>query len=226
MIRNITLRRFNNLLSLAVIGLALYVIVWPIWPQIAWWLKNDAPLVSSAPPNVLSEDEAIPDENTLVIPKINLRDTILEGESTATVDNGLWRRPRSIVPPAEGNMVIVGHRFSFRGQNHFYHLDKLALDDPMRVYWDGEAYDYRVAEIKVVPATEVSVEQPFDRRMLTLYTCTPLWSAKDRLVIVALPSEDDRPLSNNDTVPSGASSLSEPMPYSPFWDQLAKGLII
>jgi sortase (surface protein transpeptidase) len=29
------------------------------------------------------------------------------------------------------------------------------------------------------------VEAPTDEHILTLYTCTPLWSAKDRLVIKA-----------------------------------------
>jgi sortase A len=46
---------------------------------------------------------------------------------------------------------------------------------------------YKVAEIKTVASTAGEVEAPTDTDQLTLYTCTPLWSAKERLVIVAKP---------------------------------------
>jgi sortase A len=181
------LRQFNNFLSVIVVLLAVFIIVMPFLPQLLWWLRHDAPVVSSAPSN--SIQESVPAENTLVIPKIDLKLQILEGEHINTADKGLWRRPQSAVPSSVGNTVIVGHRFTYQGKSHFYHLDKLNIGDVIQVYWEGQSYRYKVASKAVVPPTETSVEAPADRRQLTLYTCTPLWSAKDRLVIQALPEE-------------------------------------
>lgn len=184
------MRQFNNYLSIIVIAAALYILISPFTPQIAWWIKHDAPFVSSPAINTVKA-EPIPDQNTLVIPKIDFRKPILEGQGVETVDRGVWRRPQSALPPEIGNTVIVGHRFEYGGQKYFYHLDKLATGDLIRVYWEGKVYDYTVVTTKIVPATDISVEGTSDQKLLTLYTCTPLWSAKDRLVIQALPIKGD-----------------------------------
>lgn len=184
-----TLRTTNHFLSVVVILAALYIMLWPFLPQLAWWAKHDAPLVSSPTTNTVGA-EPIPTENTLVIPKIDFRRPILEGQSVATADAGIWRRPQTSTPPDPSNTVIVGHRFTYQGQSFFYHLDKLVVGDSIVVYWEGKTYHYKVAVVKVVPATDASVEAASNQQLLTLYTCTPLWSAKDRLVVQALPNED------------------------------------
>ena len=53
------------------------------------------------------------------------------------------------------------------------------------MYWQGAEYNYAVTAIKVVQATALEVEAPTDEDIVTIYTCTPLWSAKDRLVVIA-----------------------------------------
>lgn len=184
----ITLRQFNNALSVVVIAAALYILVWPFLPQLSWWARHSAPVISSPVQNTVKA-EPIPAENTLVIPKIDLRKPIVEGQGVEAVDKGVWRRPLTAKPSQPGNTVLVGHRFEYGGQKYFYHLDKMAVGDLVRIYWEGKTYDYKVAAVKVVPATEISVEGPTNDRLLTLYTCTPLWSAKDRLVVQALPAE-------------------------------------
>jgi len=59
------------------------------------------------------------------------------------------------------------------------------MGDELGIYWQGKIYTYKVNAIRVVEPTEISVESPSDSPKLTLYTCTPLWSAKQRLVIEA-----------------------------------------
>ena len=82
-------------------------------------------------------------------------------------------------------MVIFGHRY-LRLPPHpqtFYSLDKLAVGDTFDVVWKGTTYRYRVVETKVVAPEEVSVLGPTDKPSVTLITCTPIFTTKNRLVV-------------------------------------------
>ncbi len=181
-----SLRNLNTGLSGILFLLGLYILVWPWLPSISWWLLHNAPMISS-PVNVnFSIGEVpIPTENTLLLPGLEIQEKILEGESVQTVNRGIWRRPQSSTPDKGSNTVLVGHRFTYSGHAIFYNLDKIKQNDPIIVYWEGKAYQYKVFSVSVVPPEAVSVEAPTSDSILTLYTCTPLWSAKDRLVIQA-----------------------------------------
>ncbi len=190
-----TLRKFNNLLTIVVVLLGIYIAGSPFLPELTWRLKKWRDHSGGIPysgqlakESGKSGSEPIPSDNRIVIPKINLNEPVKEGGNVWVIhDGGTWHRPNSVNPPDNGNSVIVGHRFYGSKASTFYHLDKLALGDKIGVYWQGKEYVYKVSDIKVVPPTEVSVEAPSSERKLTLYTCTPLWTAKERLVITALP---------------------------------------
>lgn len=127
-----------------------------------------------------------PKTNNIVIPKIGVDTQILEGKSAQTLNNGLWHRPKTSTPDLGSNTVITGHRFMYStGNKTFYHLDKLAVGDPITVYWKGKAYGYRVTKQEVVPPTQTQIEESTTDERLTLYTCTPLWTSKNRLVVTA-----------------------------------------
>ena len=182
----IPLRNLNTGLSVVLFFLGLYILVWPLLPAISWWLRHNAPVISS-PVNVSVSigDLKIPADNALFLPSLDLQENILEGESVKTVNRGIWRRPHSSTPDKGSNTVLVGHRFTYSGHAVFYNLDKLRIGDPIIAYWQGKAYQYKVSSISVVPPETVSVEAGTAQPVLTLYTCTPLWSVKDRLVIQA-----------------------------------------
>jgi sortase A len=129
--------------------------------------------------------EPIPSENTLIIKSLGMREKIFEGESIYTVNRGVWRRPHTSTPDQGGNTVMVGHRFTYSGQSVFYNLDKVKQGDEITVFWNSKAYTYVVDGIGVVPPEAVEVEAPTAEPRLTLYTCAPLLTAKDRLVIRA-----------------------------------------
>lgn len=177
-------RIINNLLSLVVVGLALVILVLPYLPQVSWWAGHNAPLISSAKPQ--EAPTQIPKDNTLFIPKLGLTEIINEGQSLDTVDKGVWRLPQTSTPLLASNTVLVGHRFTYRGASVFYHLDKLTVGDVITTYWQGKTFNYRIVSSSVVPPTELVVEAPTDQPTLTLYTCTPLLTAQDRLVIRAI----------------------------------------
>lgn len=180
----ILLRRFNALLSVVLILLALYIIVWPFLPSLTWWARHDAPVISAiAKPNV--KTEAIPDTNTLVVPSLDMREVVHEGESEYTVNLGVWHRPKSSNPENGSNTVLVGHRFTYSGESVFYNLDKVKVGDDILLYWNKKPYAYKVESTIVLPPEAVEVEAPTEGSVLTLYTCTPLLTAKDRLVVRA-----------------------------------------
>lgn len=182
-----TLRRVNYCLAGLLILLALYIMVLPIFPSIQWWVRHSAPVISS--PTVTSVPLAtvkIPDGEILYIPSLNLSEPIFEGASIYTANKGIWRRPQTSSPDQGSNTVLVGHRFTYAGAAVFYNLDKVKSGDQIIVYWHGKAYEYKVFNISQVSPNKASVEAPTNESILTLYTCTPLLTAKDRLVIQAV----------------------------------------
>lgn len=190
---NAGLRRFNNFLTFVVIGISLYIIIMPVVPQIQFWLKQRSGGMSNTV--VYSADDKagskpIPKDNRLVIPQMALDATVNEGKYANTLKHGLWRRPNTSTPDKGGNTVIVGHRFTYSSPAIFYHLDKIKVNDELSLFWEEKEYRYKIQEIKTVEPSAVEVEDNTEEPTLTLYTCTPLWTSKHRLVIVAKLIED------------------------------------
>lgn len=180
----ITLRRVNNVLSFVAVGLCLYVLLAPLMPEAELRVKDTPPLAAKEVP-----PEAIPAENTLVIPGIKLQETIHEGPKWV-LNKGVWRVPKTSWPGGDGNMVLSGHRFTYGGPAVFYHLDKVSRGDTIIIYWDQKKHVYQVSDIRVVPPSATEVVKQTEEPLLTIYTCTPLLTAKNRLVIQAKPVEN------------------------------------
>jgi LPXTG-site transpeptidase (sortase) family protein len=181
------LRRINDGLTVVIIILALYIILTPFWPNLTWWVRYQAPVISKAP--TVAAVTKIPAENTLVIPSMAFSEPVHEGTNKWTLHFGVWHLPFSSSPDKGGNTVFAGHRFTYHDPAIFYHLDKVQQGDPITLYWNRKEYDYTVTKILTVKPTETSIEQPTDKPQLTLYTCTPLWTSKYRLVVIATPKE-------------------------------------
>ena len=134
--------------------------------------------------------------------------TVVEGTGTAELDEGPGHYPGSALPGEVGNFALAGHRVG-KG-SPFLNLDKLRAGSPIvirtKTYW----YTYRVlgdprtrdpaavgklgipGQLVVSPAN-VGVIAPVPgragaeptQRLLTLTTCHPKFSARERLVIHA-----------------------------------------
>src|SRR6266567_657428 len=183
-------RRLNNTLTVVAIMLGLYIGVSPFVPQVGWWLRHrhasPATQVASTPKPASHTNQApIPADNLLIIPRLTMHEVIHDGPTLAELRKGVWLIPSSSPPGQQSNTVIIGHRFTYAGPAVFYFLDKIQLGDAITIDWHQKEYTYKVTDINVVPPTDLSVEQPTTKPQLTLYTCTPLWTAKNRLVITA-----------------------------------------
>lgn len=189
----LTHRRLNDFLSIFIVLFALYIILLPIVPIITLWIAKNNDETNGyvyqtnlqTDPIVTKKAKKIPTDNRLVLPTIQLDEAILEGNSFHTLERGLWRKPYTSTPDMGGNTVIAGHRFTYKNVAGFYHLDKIKLGDEFPLYWSGKEYDYKVVEIKVTSPMAVEVEHNTKEPTLTLYTCTPIWSPTQRLVVVS-----------------------------------------
>ena len=195
-IPKISLRLFNNCLTIVVALLASYIIAVPYLPQFAWWLRHDSPIQTILPKKdsaaAAPVAEQVIEGDKLFIPRMELEEPIYGG-GKGNLSKGIWRVSHTSTPDKGGNTVLVGHRFTYKDPTGvLYHLDKVQHGDLITVHWQGKAYEYKVSDIKVVPASEVSVEDNTTDPQLTIYTCTPLWSVENRLVVIAKPLESAR----------------------------------
>ena len=183
----IKLKTINNLLLALIIGLNLYTIAFPFLPQLWFWANQQGERTQTLQAKIHTPPAPQDVSGTrVIIPKMQLDQTIHEVKNTKSIRNDIWRRPNTSTPEAGGNTVLVGHRFTYTNPNGvLYHLDKLAVNDEIAVTWNTKRYVYKVHDIKVVDSHEVSVEAPTEKPQLTLYTCTPLWNPTKRLVVIA-----------------------------------------
>ena len=165
-----------------VIALAVYIVMLPLLPTVSWWVHYQAPIISGAPTVDMSISTT---ENMLLIPSLGMKQAIYEGTSEITLGKGVWHRPLSSTPDKGSNTVLSGHRFTYSGKSVFYYLDKVKIGDKIYVHWEGKQYMYQVTHMLEVSPENSNIEAPTNESMLTIYTCTPLWSAKNRLVLQA-----------------------------------------
>jgi len=174
----------------------LYVIAVPFLPQILFRFEQgkgkqqalEKSLQPSKPVASPTPAPAPPSQpNHVVIPAMLLDQPVVEESNVRkALDQGVWRWPGGSTPDKGGNTVLVGHRFTYtKPEGVFYFLDKLHAGDTVGVVWNNKTYVYRVSATKTVPPTEVSILDPTKEPTLTMYTCTPLWLPKSRLVVIA-----------------------------------------
>lgn len=191
-----SLRSINRLLSSLVALLAVWILLAPVLPLLTytvgrWFDATDGyryqSSLATASGAQLGELASVPrDRNILVIPQIGVDAEILEGGNVSVLNRGLWRRPRTGTPEKGGNTVITGHRFLYtNGPNTFYALDKMKIGDRFLIFWNGAEYDYEVEDIRTVTPDRVEIERDTKEDIVTLYTCTPLWTSQNRLVVRA-----------------------------------------
>lgn len=191
---------FTIILWLVAVALVSYLILFPFYPGIMYRVGESS---DSQTVDYKSEEQAadqaeqvfgsLPGNefssiNRLYIPKIGVNAPIIESSNEAYgLDKGAWRMPDTSTPDKGGNTVITGHRFKYFPPNNltFYNLDKLEAGDIITVVWNEQLEYYKVKEIKVVPAEDLSVLNQTQDPVLTLLTCTPLFSTANRLVVVA-----------------------------------------
>jgi sortase A len=91
--------------------------------------------------------------------------------------------PSTPLPGQPGNSVISGHRTTYGAP--FHEFDELVPGDTIEVETGLGVHIYEVRETKIVRPTEIWVTEPREGAWLTLTTCHPKFSSRQRLVVFA-----------------------------------------
>jgi sortase A len=189
----VRLSRVNSALLALIIIINAYIIVAPFAPNVwFWWQSRHSQQTASLGQKIHQQSPPKNQPNSVIIPSMLLDQPILEGRDTyAILNKGIWHWPASSTPDKGGNTVLLGHRFTYTNpRGVFYFLNKVKVGDEIGITWHNTNYHYKVSDVKVVSPTDTNILNPTDKPTLTLYTCTPLWWPKDRLVVTAQLEND------------------------------------
>jgi len=117
---------------------------------------------------------------------------VVEGVGTEDLKKGPGHYPGTALPGELGNVVLSGHRTTYGAP--FNRLDELRPNDAVVLETQDTWLTYRVTGTMIVSPTAIEVtypvpNRPGDRptqRLLTLTTCNPKYSARERLVVRAV----------------------------------------
>jgi LPXTG-site transpeptidase (sortase) family protein len=123
----------------------------------------------------------------LVIPDIGLDAYVLEGTGSDVLDQAPGHYPGTPLPGETGNSAIAGHRTMYG--HPFNRLNELQPGDEITAYTSRGKSIYRVLSVTPVSPTDVAVAGPLGDDRLTLTTCHPIGSARERLVVAASLAE-------------------------------------
>ena len=118
------------------------------------------------------------------IPKIGVDAELRDQITQESIDLGPSHWPGTAAPGGYGNAVIAGHRSSHSAP--FHDLGALTAGDAI-VLSDqaGHVFTYRVTEMFVVNPDAMWITDQTPGRTLTIFTCHPIGSSAQRLVVRA-----------------------------------------
>jgi len=142
----------------------------------------------------------------IVIPKIGVDKIVVEGVALPDLKKGPGHYPESPLPGQEGNAAIAGHRTTYGAP--FGRIDELVAGDEITVETVQGEFTYRVTEQLIVSPSQVDVLEDKDDNRLTLTSCHPKYSARQRIVVVAELAADE------DALPRPPRAEEAPPPAS------------
>lgn len=120
----------------------------------------------------------------LKIKKISLDTIVLEGASIENLRKAPSHLEKTPLPGERGNCVISGHRVTYGAP--FRKLDQLKRGDLIEIIsFNGKKYVYQVYRVYSTLPTDSKVIASTELAELTLTTCDPPYSARNRLIVKA-----------------------------------------
>jgi len=126
------------------------------------------------------------------IPAIGVEKTVVEGVSVSDLKKGPGHYPETPLPGQQGNAAIAGHRTTYGAP--FNRIDELVAGDEILVQTVQGEFRYEVTEQLIVEPTQVDVLDDKGDDRLTLTACHPKYSARERIVVVAVLSPEQEAL--------------------------------
>jgi sortase A len=132
------------------------------------------------PPPPTGDGEAVAH---ISIPAIGVDKVVVEGVEVSDLKKGPGHYPDSPLPGQPGNAAIAGHRTTYGAP--FNRIDELKKGDEILVTTLQGSFRYEVRQQLIVAPDQVAVLADFGDNRLTLTSCNPKYSARQRIVVVS-----------------------------------------
>ncbi len=179
---------------------------------------------TTAPPPAPAEGDGV---GLIHIPKIGLDRAIVQGVAVPDLRKGPGHYPDSPMPGQIGNAAIAGHRTTYGAP--FNRIDELSPGDKIIIVTTSGTFTYTVTGQLIVSPKQTEVLDATLDATLTLTTCNPKYSARERLVVKArLDADVSPPPAPPAIVPAGKSSTVDDLSGSrqSRWPVVWWGLVV
>tara|TARA_E500000081_G_scaffold75925_1_gene77577 strand:- start:1794 stop:3431 length:1638 start_codon:yes stop_codon:yes gene_type:complete len=142
-------------------------------------------LVSKTMSNENANAEYLPDVvGRLIIFPSKVDHYVVYGSSLENLEFGPGYYLSTALPGTGGNFAVAGHRTTYGAP--FKNLDRLSPGDNIYFQTNTNQYTYTVSEVRIVDPSETYLLSSFGDDRITLTTCHPKFSARQRLVVIGL----------------------------------------
>ena len=133
--------------------------------------------------NQAAKAEFLPDVvGRLTILSANINHYVVFGATLNKLEYGPGYILGTSLPGSGGNFAIAGHRTTYGAP--FGNLDKTEVGDTILFQTNTNQYEYLITEVKIVSPEDTYVLGNFGDDRITLSTCHPKFSARQRLIVV------------------------------------------
>ena len=133
--------------------------------------------------NQAAKAEFLPDVvGRLTILSANINHYVVFGATLNKLEYGPGYILGTSLPGSGGNFAIAGHRTTYGAP--FGNLDKTEVGDTILFQTNTNQYEYVITEVKIVSPDDTYVLGNFGDDRITLSTCHPKFSARQRLIVV------------------------------------------
>lgn len=223
-----------SIVKYSLLSILLFVLIFisinyqAIFQRLNYWYAKDYKTASESTENnmtlsenVLSDNFQSIAENHIFIPNILVDAPISwnvpnnNHDVGRALEKGAIHLENTALPGTIGNVFITAHSSNYiwapgQYKTLFSLLDKLSIGDKIYLKYNSKTYLYKVYQIKVVNAKDISVLDQNSESELTLMTCTPVGTSLNRLILSSRQIKPD-PTSN---VPSLKNSSNNSLPQT------------
>src|SRR2546421_2772524 len=108
---------------------------------------------------------------------------VVQGTDGSSLQKGPGHYPDTPLPGLGGTVAVAGHRTTYLAP--FRHINDLRRGDRIELEMPYGRFGYAVEKTRIVSPSEYSVIKPVGYDRLVLTACHPLYSAAERILVVA-----------------------------------------
>ncbi len=133
--------------------------------------------------NQAAKAEFLPDVvGRLTILSANINHYVVFGATNKKLEYGPGYILGTSLPGTGGNFAVAGHRTTYGAP--FGNLDRVQIGETIIFQTNTNQYKYKIIEVKIVSPEDNYVLENYGDDRITLTTCHPKFSAKQRLIVI------------------------------------------